>query len=346
LAEAEALIKDKETDKVSGAMEDYDAEIAQANKETKLVKDETKEAKLLSIIADNYTRHQEVLNKVLEQVPDKAKDSIRKVIEKSQEKYQEKIGEIEELKKDNQKLKEEIEKIKGGKNEDKSKDDKTDKKNNGDKKDEEENNFEETGTILDWDAATETYTGKWRLLYDKPGVNAITVSLIFNDKSLCKTEGKDKPCSEVTFKNSDGAKVKGVKVDGGILVRMMELPVRGSNSKNEKQIGYIKKVYDKDGKKYMDIDYIQWLNGVAAEKAIEEDGHCRNENDCTPDNGYYIRNQNPQIRTLEIYKNADIFDEFGFSAKMDIVKPSTVNPYNIELSDDNVVIRITKQYIP
>ena len=40
----------------------------------------------------------------------------------------------------------------------------------------------------------------------------------------------------------------------------------------EKQIGYIKKVYAKSGKNYLSIDYIQWLTGDAAEKAMREDG--------------------------------------------------------------------------
>jgi len=36
---------------------------------------------------------------------------------------------------------------------------------------------------------------------------------------------------------------------------------------SERQMGHIKKIYVKGGKNYLDIDYIQWLTGEAAEKA-------------------------------------------------------------------------------
>ena len=62
----------------------------------------------------------------------------------------------------------------------------------------------------------------------------------------------------------------------------------------EKQIGYIKKVYAKSGKNYLSIDYIQWLTGDAAEKAMREDGQCPKTGECIVYDGYYIRNQNPK----------------------------------------------------
>ena len=114
LAEAEAIAGTDDSDEVEGVLKDYDESVAQANKEAEEVKEEEKKAKLLSTIDENYARHKEVLEKVLEQVPEQAKESIKKVINKSLEKYEEAIKKIDELKKENSKLKAEIEKLKKG----------------------------------------------------------------------------------------------------------------------------------------------------------------------------------------------------------------------------------------
>lgn len=134
----------------------------------------------------------------------------------------------------------------------------------------------------------------------------------------------------------------------------------------EKAMGYIKTVYEKDGKRYLDIDYVQWLTGDEAIKAMREDGKCPvdiypDPSYCIP-NGFYIRNQNPKIRTFEISKNAEItratafdfspsgkkvitYEEFKhlFTAE-DSYFGSSV-PFHIEVIN-GLVIEITEQYIP
>ena len=87
----------------------------------------------------------------------------------------------------------------------------------------------------------------------------------------------------------------------------------------EKQIGYIKKVYAKGGKNYLDIDYIQWLTGDAAEQAMREDGQCPKTGECIVFDGYYIRNQNPLIRTFEIAPDVKIVMQTYDSEKTGIV---------------------------
>jgi len=134
----------------------------------------------------------------------------------------------------------------------------------------------------------------------------------------------------------------------------------------EKQIGYIKNVYEKDGKRYLDIDYVQYLSGEEAIKAMKEDGKCPADiypdpTQCIP-NGYYIRNQNPKIRTFEISKDAEIsrttafeysssgikiinYNEFkNLFAARDSYFKSTI-PFHIEILND-VVVKITEQFIP
>ncbi|MGB9847855.1 MAG: peptidoglycan-binding domain-containing protein [Minisyncoccia bacterium] len=95
----------------------------------------------------------------------------------------------------------------------------------------------------------------------------------------------------------------------------------------ERPLGYIKAVYEQNGKRYLDIDYVQWLTGKDAIRAAIEDGECFiGENTsqlleelekfdissgygkfglCAPD-GYYIRNQNSKIRTFEISNDVQI----------------------------------------
>ena len=135
----------------------------------------------------------------------------------------------------------------------------------------------------------------------------------------------------------------------------------------EKQIGYVKKVYAKNGKNYLDIDYIQWLTGAAAEKAMREDGQCPKAGECIVFDGYYIRNQNPLMRTFEIAPDAKIVmqtynaeqtgivmdnQEIIFDQFKGIFSSGTVSdahlkdvPYIVEISNQQIV-KITEQYIP
>jgi len=66
----------------------------------------------------------------------------------------------------------------------------------------------------------------------------------------------------------------------------------------EKQIGFVKNIYQKDGKYYLDIDYIQWLSNFPVQ-------NCSNIGLSAP-NGYCIINDNPLIRTLEIDSSASV----------------------------------------
>jgi len=62
----------------------------------------------------------------------------------------------------------------------------------------------------------------------------------------------------------------------------------------EKQMGFVKNIYQKNDKYYLDINYVQWLNNQ----------------DCTKlglgGNGYCIINYNLPVRTIEIDPNAAI----------------------------------------
>ncbi|HLM84394.1 MAG TPA: hypothetical protein VK254_04285 [Candidatus Bathyarchaeia archaeon] len=134
----------------------------------------------------------------------------------------------------------------------------------------------------------------------------------------------------------------------------------------EKAMGYIKKVYAKSGKNYLDIDYIQWLTGAEAEKAMREDGRCPKTGECIVYDDYYIRNQNPLIRTFEVSPDAAItmqtysmrktgqiqaeklnfsqFKQIWTSSDFDLASLQDV-PYSIEIGS-NQIKNINEQYIP
>lgn len=135
---------------------------------------------------------------------------------------------------------------------------------------------------------------------------------------------------------------------------------------SERQMGYIKKVYEKSGKSYLNIDYIQWLTGDAAEKAMRQDGECPATGECLVLNDYYIRNQNPLIRTFEIDPAATILMQTYSMGEAggDIIwnQPITYAqfksiftnnaklhlkdvPYIVEIQNQKIT-KITEQYVP
>lgn len=130
-----------------------------------------------------------------------------------------------------------------------------------------------------------------------------------------------------------------------------------SSSSLQKQIGYIKRIYARDGQKYIDIDYIQWITGKEAA------GY--------PD-GYVIRNTNPAVRTFKVQSNitvqlADLsyFPESVIHGDAGVPESYKVSwltfekifaisvdahyhraPYWISISSDNEVNSVEEQVIP
>lgn len=120
---------------------------------------------------------------------------------------------------------------------------------------------------------------------------------------------------------------------------------------SEKNSGIIKQVYDNNGKKYLDIDYIQWLT--------EED--CKAKNiECNP-NGYLVLNENTQIRTFEISNDVEIIADIYSNMETYGVKMSyetfksifavNSNSYSKDsiywiTTENNIVTSIKEQYQP
>jgi cell division protein FtsB len=129
-----------------------------------------------------------------------------------------------------------------------------------------------------------------------------------------------------------------------------------------RECGYIKKIYKKGGRYYLDIDYIQFLTGEAANEAAREDGEI-GPGETVP-NDYYIRNVNPKIRTFLIDNNVEVFiqtipgpemtiefvgkkstDFASFKQRFETENASRNMPHWITL-EDSVVVKIEEQYVP
>jgi hypothetical protein len=114
------------------------------------------------------------------------------------------------------------------------------------------------------------------------------------------------------------------------------------------QIGYIKNIYTKNSKYYIDIDYVQWVN------------------DSSQPNGFKIVNDNSLIKTLELNQQALItlidwtdkgmttpkisFDEFirvfkQTSPEFNISNFAT-QPFDITFDKDGLVNKISLRYTP
>ena len=112
LAEAEAAANENKPEAVATAMANYQNDVSFATNESKTIEDKIKAENLLSIIADNTSKHQEVLAEVLNKVPDEAKEAIIKAIEVSKKGQEEAMKQIAELKGEVEQLKQAVAELK------------------------------------------------------------------------------------------------------------------------------------------------------------------------------------------------------------------------------------------
>lgn len=124
-----------------------------------------------------------------------------------------------------------------------------------------------------------------------------------------------------------------------------------------RQKAYIKKVYEKNNKKFVEIDIVEWLTGQEAIDATRKDG----DQECCP-NGYYIRNSSPKIKTYCLandaplyfisYSNPSTFERADFAKFRDVFDkkiPDLVQKLNAPFAIDilkNTIIQINECYVP
>lgn len=137
---------------------------------------------------------------------------------------------------------------------------------------------------------------------------------------------------------------------------------------NINRIAFIKNAYEKEGRNYIDADYVQMLGDsvpdedgintittLEASKACVEDGECSREwchldfrLPCMP-NGYYIRNNDRRTKTLEVSNSAIIeslkgvdLEEITFTELKGKKEPLC----DIRIENNGLVIRISEVFRP
>ncbi|RKP58008.1 hypothetical protein D7Z26_00400 [Cohnella endophytica] len=141
------------------------------------------------------------------------------------------------------------------------------------------------------------------------------------------------------------------------------LPVPKSS---DSHVAYIDRIVQENGNYYIDANYIEWYEGEEANKVFlerEPDSGL----DAAPD-GYYIVNDDAQIRRLEISPNAKVYMQIynrtgnveeattEWNEQISIEKfvslfadDAEMNmkdyPYHLQVEGDKIV-KITQQYIP
>ena len=112
LAEVEAIAEEQNSNAVKTAITNYESNIALAAEKSKEVQDKGKAENLLTLIANNASKNQEVLSAVLIKVPDEAKEAITQAIEASKKGQEEATRQIAELKSEVEQLKKEVAELK------------------------------------------------------------------------------------------------------------------------------------------------------------------------------------------------------------------------------------------
>lgn len=130
---------------------------------------------------------------------------------------------------------------------------------------------------------------------------------------------------------------------------------RTSSTATAKKIGLIKKAYTSGGKRYITIDYIQWLTGEEAVEAAREDGYITPDETSVP-NDFYTRNISKKLRTFRVSSSATIRllrPEGGaetyyatWSQFVSRVSPSRNPLCWVYLNSSNIVTKIEEQYTP
>lgn len=99
------------------------------------------------------------------------------------------------------------------------------------------------------------------------------------------------------------------------------------------QPAYLIATYSKNGKNYIDVDYVEWLHGDVSIKAQVEDGKCVSVSECYDYPNGYKRNQNPLVRTFEVSPSVNIVVNGEISAEINKLENTQLpNPYGRNLS--------------
>lgn len=187
---------------------------------------------------------------------------------------------------------------------------------------------------------------------------------IANVKLIYKWDGSKLDCVDIIVEPANGTDdvdptdanpIEGNQGDDESQIGADDIQ-QGVSNINEVAIGFIEKLYKKGDTYYMDIDYVEFYRGDKAVEEAKKDGFAYYDEELGEwvlFNDYYIRNNNPKIRTFPIALEADIkgdgiIDYKEYTTK-EFVDEFANSPYSllyhIEVKD-GVVVRMWGQYIP
>jgi hypothetical protein len=136
------------------------------------------------------------------------------------------------------------------------------------------------------------------------------------------------------------------------------------------RIGYIQQLYTRSGEHRLSFDDIEWLTGEAAAKAMQTDNACSGSGietgNCSPANGFYVRNADKTPATLTLAENVAIYmqtrnpremqqdEQISYTVfeaalnggKRQIIDRYKQIPFWIDTDDDGYVTAIREQYVP
>lgn len=189
-------------------------------------------------------------------------------------------------------------------------------------------------------------------------------------KIKAKINNEEKDVSVVWSNNSvDTSKIGTLKYEGKIdqYDRSVELYLKVNKTEKTKKIGYITKLYEENGKRYLKIDPVEFFmdteNDKRATIEAKKDGvdQARFSEDGYIYDSYYIRNKDKNVETYEITPEAAIIvcnymlDRHGYGTsdkeKISYEKFKTLDVSNrgflcyIDL-ENKVVIKLQQQFIP
>lgn len=189
-------------------------------------------------------------------------------------------------------------------------------------------------------------------------LSVILVSCEIKDKQTVLTENASEAVKNVDTSKAGTFTYDGVVEQYGRSVKFIlnVLPII-----KEKKIGYVKDVYQSNGKRYIKLDEVEFYMG---NKAIEEGIKDKSENVYFADgkyhiyDDYYIRNKNPEIKIYEISEDATFnvciyhYNLEGNSSITKSVSYSEFKKFSKETRltwiylEKNVVVKTEEQYTP
>lgn len=165
-------------------------------------------------------------------------------------------------------------------------------------------NFQETGYI---ENRTNQQENGFFLLYEKPGAPALSVTLIFDNNSVCDID-LTSSCMEAVAENRlpPGLRVRvtGTLENGAVRVLTITAIT------NQEQFGIIRSVTPNNQNVLVEVDSVQFLSGEKAIEAVMTDFDCPRDKvyECVPsmNNDFYIRNTDSRTETYILTEDTNI----------------------------------------